>query len=257
MKLFAARSRVPAPRRPKGPTGKRCYAIGDVHGCLDLLRSLVAKIEADIALRPQRETSIVFLGDLIDRGPDSRGVVEFVRRLAPASAKVYLILGNHEEMLLRGLSGEPDLIPQWLGHGGLACAVSYGVAPQALSGGTLKQLEAVLRSAIPQAHLDFLADGLDCARFGDFFLTHAGVRPGIRLDQQAPRDLRWIRDGFLDVDTDPGAVIVHGHTISDDIDHGPHRIGVDLGAYRTGRLAAVRLEDDEIQGLSVEEAVSL
>lgn len=244
-----AGQRDTAPRRWRASPNRRCYAIGDVHGCLAELDVLLHAIEADMAARAPKETHIVFLGDLVDRGPESRGVVERVRALADGDLSVLLIKGNHEEMLLRGLSGEPELLPKWLDYGGRACMASYGVPVSSLEGEAPETLEAVFHQAIPRAHLDFLDAGLDQIRFGDYLLVHAGVRPGLPLDRQSPRDLRWIRDEFLSSTADFGACIIHGHSIEPEIVIRPNRIGIDTGAYETGILSAVRLEDEEVEVL--------
>ncbi len=237
------------PRRqeqwPLGSPGKRLYAIGDVHGCLDEMERLLELVRADDAARPRKACHIVFLGDLVDRGPDSRGVLRRLRERPPDFAACHFLKGNHEEMMVRALSGEPDLIPAWLEHGGRSCAVSYGVDPSALRATEPEHLEHVLLSHVPKADIDFLSGFADRVRFGDYLLVHAGVRPGVPLDMQTGADLRWIRAEFLESDVRHDAMIVHGHTITDEVVRRPNRIGIDTGAYRTGILSALRLEDAE------------
>ncbi|NDC59207.1 MAG: serine/threonine protein phosphatase, partial [Alphaproteobacteria bacterium] len=169
----------------RGPPGRRCYAIGDVHGRFDLLDDLLEQIERDVRDRPSGDHVIVFLGDLIDRGPDSRGVVRLVRQ-GIGAAKVLCLKGNHEEMLARGLMGEASVLPNWLAYGGYECAQSYGVEIGALFGRSADEVETVLAQAIPAADVSFLAALPDSARFGDYFLVHAGIRPKVPLDQQDP-----------------------------------------------------------------------
>lgn len=244
MALSFFRKREKAPLVPKGPAGKRCYAIGDVHGRLDLLRDLMRQIQAD-ATGLDRDIVIVFLGDLIDRGPESRQVLDFVRADPVPGARLVFIKGNHEEMFVRGLTGEPAVLPNWLDYGGYECAQSYGVEVGALFGRTAEEIESVLLPAVPRGDVDFVSSFIDSARFGDYLLVHAGVRPGIPVDEQSPRDLRWIRAGFLDSDEDLGFVTVHGHSICPEVEVKSNRISVDTGAYATGVLTAVWLDGEQ------------
>lgn len=231
-----------------GPPDKRLYAVGDVHGRLDLLDELLGKITADIRDRPAAAATIVFLGDLIDRGPDSAGVIERVRTLA-GPAKTLLLLGNHEEILLRVLDGEPGLAYDWLGFGGDACVESYGLSAASLKAMDEARIATVLREAIPPAHVAFLKEAGDTIRFGDYLLVHAGIRPGIAIENQQPHDLRWIRQPFLSDAHDHGCFVIHGHTISDDVDQRTNRLGIDTGAYRTGVLTAAVVEGSELRFL--------
>ena len=227
------------------PAGERAYAVGDVHGRLDLLDELLALIESDNGARPFAKVTIVFLGDLIDRGPDSAQVVERLRRYRPSFAKTVFLMGNHEEVLLRILSGETSLLADWLRFGGAECARSYGVDPKQLErfGGALGV--KLLREAIPKEHAKFIASFADTASFGKYLFVHAGIRPGVPLSHQRPQDLRWIRLPFLDDEADHGCIVVHGHTITEAVDERENRIGVDTGAYRTGVLTALGVEANE------------
>lgn len=246
--LFAGSSRH---RAPEGSPGKRLYAIGDVHGCDAELGRLLALIEEDNARRPRKPTFVVYLGDLVDRGPASREVIRRLRTAPPRFASQHIVRGNHEEMMVRALRGEPHLIKDWLRHGGDTCARSYGLDPARLLTEDTETLEHLLTRSIPAEDIDFLGSCADQVRFGDYLLVHAGVRPGIALGAQSARDLRWIRGEFLESSADFGAVIVHGHTIEGGVVEKPNRIGVDTGAYRTGVLSAVRLEGTERSFLSV------
>lgn len=230
-----------------GPPGKRLYAIGDVHGRRDLVDDLLARIAEDIAERPVNSAAIVFLGDLIDRGPDSSGVIERLRLLREYPARPLFLLGNHEEFLLRTLAAEPGVAEDWLAFGGAACAESYGVAAASLQALDERRIADRLRAAIPPAHIAFLEGFGDTIRFGDYLLVHAGIRPGIPIDEQQPHDLRWIREPFLSDAQDHGCRVIHGHTISDGIDAHANRIGIDTGAYRTGILTAAVIEGDDIR----------
>jgi serine/threonine protein phosphatase 1 len=153
-------------------------------------------------------------------------------------------------MMLRALRGEPHLIRDWLKHGGDTCARSYGLDPARLLTEDTETLEHLLASHIPASDLDFLEKCIDQVRFGDYLLVHAGVRPGVALQDQSGRDLRWIRGEFLDTGQDFGAVVVHGHTITDTVTEKANRIGLDTGAYRTGILSAVRIEGAQRSFLS-------
>ena len=246
--LFSARTaRAGA---PQGSPGRRLYAIGDVHGCYTEMCALLELIRRDHEARPPMPCFIVFLGDLIDRGPQSREVIRHLREQPPGFAQLYILKGNHEEMMLRALRGEPHLIRDWLRHGGDTCARSYGLDPARLLTEDTETLEHLLASHIPAGDLDFLEKCIDQVRFGDYLLVHAGVRPGVALQDQSGRDLRWIRGEFLDTGQDFGAVVVHGHTITDTVTEKANRIGLDTGAYRTGILSAVRIEGAQRSFLS-------
>ena len=228
--------------QPSGPKGHRAYAIGDVHGCLDLLNRLLARIEAEIAHGPKRKTSIVFLGDLIDRGEGSAQVVERLRTYSPPGATAHFIMGNHEEVLVRLMAGEIDLLKSWLRFGGAETLRSYGVDPAALAGLPSQAVTQRLRQAIPPEHIDFLKSFADSVSFGGYLFVHAGIRPGIDLSEQSQTDLRWIREPFLGDTSDRGFIVVHGHTISNSVEVTSNRIGIDTGAYCTGTLSALAIE---------------
>ena len=233
-------------QRPlRAPKGRRAYAVGDIHGRLDLLDSLLADIERDIGSRPAAESYLVFLGDLIDRGPQSREVVERLQTLATPSFRPVFLIGNHEEVLLRLLGGERGLLRSWLNFGGAECAESYGVDPRQLKHLPEPEALKLLQDAVPAEHADFLRSFIDTFRFGDYLFVHAGIRPGVDLAGQSQRDLRWIRAAFLDDPTDHGFMVVHGHTISEQVDERANRIGIDTGAYATGILTAIAVENDQ------------
>lgn len=229
----------------RGKAGARAYAVGDIHGRLDLLDDLLARIEADIAARPPRKNWVIFLGDYIDRGADSAGVIERLRTWNPRDAQPVFLAGNHEEVLLSILAGDGDILPNWLKFGGTECAASYGVDPDRLRRVEDQEAVAMLRAKLPRAHRDFLEGLHDTFRFGDYLFVHAGIRPGIAVEAQARADLRWIRDPFLSDAQDHGCVVVHGHTISKAVDERANRIGIDTGAYRSGVLTALAIEDRE------------
>jgi serine/threonine protein phosphatase 1 len=234
-----------SPRRqslPVGARGYRAYVIGDVHGRLDLLEKLLAKIHAELEQRPAPKTLLVFVGDLIDRGPSSCQVLERLRTYSRPGVETVFLLGNHEEVLLRILRGEAQLIAKWRWFGGSECLQSYGVNVAELGRASEEEALAIVRRAMPRDHIDFLERFADSCRFGDYLFVHAGIRPGVQLEQQTQADLRWIREPFLRDESDHGFVVVHGHTISDGVEHRANRIGIDTGAYRTGLLTALAIE---------------
>jgi len=239
------RWRQQQPKGPSTPRGYRAYAVGDVHGRLDLLDQLLAAIEQDVERRPPRKALLVFLGDLIDRGPDSRGVVERLRTYRHGTLRPYFLAGNHEEVLLRLLAGERGILESWLQYGGAECLQSYGRNSATLAGQSERTALAMIKGAIPTVHARFIASFADTLSFGDYLFVHAGIRPGLDMSLQNQSDLRWIRSQFLEHEGDYGFVVVHGHTISEGLDERPNRIGVDTGAYRTGVLTALALEGEE------------
>ncbi len=230
---------------PAGARGYRAYAIGDIHGRLDLLDLLLADIERERTERASRRTLLVFLGDLIDRGGQSAQVLERLRTYSPTEVRTVFLLGNHEEVLLRILDGDTWLIPSWLQFGGSQCLESYGVDPLKIAGKSANRALTAIRAAIPREHEDFLRSFVDTCRFGDYLFVHAGIRPGVPIEDQLQEDLRWIRDPFLLDESDHGCIVVHGHTISPEVDVRPNRIGIDTGAYRTGVLTALAIEGND------------
>ena len=235
----------PRDKSPRGARGHRAYVVGDIHGRLDLLDQLLAKIDADLKARPVRKSLLVFVGDLIDRGPHSAQVIERLRTYRRPGVRPVFLLGNHEEVLLRILGGDRSLISSWLRFGGIQCLKSYGVDVTMLGSADEVAVRAAIRTAIPKRHVEFLNSFMDTCRFGDYLFVHAGIRPGIELEQQTQADLRWIRAPFLFDDTDHGFVVVHGHTISTEVEERGNRIGIDTGAYRTGILTALVIDGDE------------
>lgn len=227
---------------PSGPRKHRAYVIGDVHGCLDLLEPLLAAIETEIARQPQAKVSLIFLGDVVDRGPASAQVIERLRTLKMPGASVHFVMGNHEEVMLRVIDGDTELLRSWLRFGGAETLRSYGVDPKELKKLSSEDLKARLNKAIPAAHRRFLASFADSIAFGDYVFVHAGVRPGVELSEQSQSDLRWIREPFLTDMTDRGFVVVHGHTITNEVEVTPNRIGIDTGAFCTGTLTALAID---------------
>ncbi len=221
-------------------------AIGDIHGCLDRLTKLHQRIEDAAARSKATHRRIVYLGDYIDRGPDSRGVIDSLVERPPEGFEPVFLKGNHEQAMLEFLGGGPG--GTWLLNGGAAACRSYGVEvedlPRAIESENAKKLRRRLHSTVPASHRAFLA-GLKLAhREGDYLFVHAGVRPGVGLEEQEPTDLLWIRGPFLESDEDFGAIVVHGHTPTKRAEIRPNRIGIDTGACYGGALTALMLEGE-------------
>lgn len=236
------RSASPPQMQPVGAKGYRAYVVGDVHGRLDLLKELLAKIHTELDRHPPARCLLVFVGDLIDRGPNSAQVIERLRTYNRRGVQPVFLLGNHEEVLLRILRGEAGLITKWRWFGGSECLQSYGINPDVVAGSSDEEALEIIRAAIPPSHVAFLESFADSCRFGDYLFVHAGIRPGVDFDQQTQSDLRWIREPFLNDGSDHGFVVVHGHTISNSVEQRPNRIGIDTGAYKTGVLTALAIE---------------
>jgi len=224
--------------------GLAIYAIGDIHGRLDLLTDLLAQVAADAELHPaDQKRQLVFLGDYIDRGTESRGVIDALLRPGSPDLPRIFLMGNHEDAMLEFLDEQSDGVA-WLTYGGLETLLSYGVAIRRLptSVASAGELREALRAAVPRDHVDFLRRCALSHAEGDYVFVHAGVRPGRPLEQQDRRDLLWIRDEFLRVPGAlPGKVVVHGHTICDAPQDLGHRIDIDTGAFVSGRLTCLVL----------------
>ncbi len=240
-KLFR-RATAEAPGEHSLPEGQRVYAIGDIHGRLDLLARLVGLVSADDAARGPSETHLIFLGDLVDRGPDSAGVVDYVARLMAERPNVRMLMGNHEEVLLRTLAGDRKAMKLLFRIGGRQTLLSYGISDEELQTLSDELLLERAREQVPEAHRRFLEAGEDVIEMGDYAFVHAGIRPAVPLAAQKRADLRWIRGEFLDHADSHGRMIVHGHTITDEVEVRPNRIGIDTGAYLSGRLTALGIE---------------
>lgn len=241
--MFFARSRRSNER--SGPRGRRAYIVGDVHGRDDLLDALLARIEADLDSPVSRKALLIFVGDLIDRGPGSAQVIERLRTYRHPHIETVFLLGNHEEVLLRVLAGERGILDSWRNFGGTECMASYGIDPDVFAEMEEGEAIALVRATVPSSHAEFLAAFADTCRFGDYLVVHAGIRPGVELERQSQSDLRWIRQPFLHDTTDHGFTVVHGHTIVPDVEEHRNRIAIDTGAYRSGRLTALVIEGAE------------
>lgn len=231
--------------RPLVPDGLRIYAVGDVHGRADLLERLLSRIDEDLKDHPIAETIHIFLGDYIDRGRDSAAVLDLLIERAKAHRMVCL-KGNHEIYLSEFLEN-PGILGAWAQYGALPTLASYGLTPK-INAGPEEQadLAAGLFSALPKSHAQFLAGLKLSFTCGDFFFVHAGVRPGTPLSRQREDDLLWIREDFLLHEEPFEKIIVHGHTPVKEPDVRKNRINIDTGAYATGRLTCLKLEQDQI-----------
>ncbi len=242
-----ANGRRPEPFEP----AQRVYAVGDVHGRLDLFERLIELIRVDSAARPAVSTRLILLGDVIDRGPQSAELVRRLIRYTRATDKIVVLKGNHEAMMVEALLGDRRALPAWLAHGGDATLLSWGTPPAVLQGRSLTAIRRLARQVVSEDELAWL-DNLPLAyRWGGYLFVHAGIRPGVALEDQAPEDLLWIGDEFLNSTAQHPAVIVHGHSIR----HGsaevlPNRIGIDTGAYSSGRLTCLGLEGSQSWTLS-------
>lgn len=221
------------------PDDVRVYAIGDPHGCAGRLAALHALIAADAHHRPCPRVVVVHLGDYVDRGEDSAGVLALLQGPAPVpGAQVVNLMGNHEQMMLAALDprAEDDVVGFWLDNGGAEALESYGADPRDMRSW----------AAVPAADLAFLRSLRPSFALGGYFFAHAGVRPDVPLDRQDPMDLAWIREPFLSWRGILPAVVVHGHTPARGPEVLDHRIGIDTGAVFGGPLTCAVLEEDRV-----------
>jgi serine/threonine protein phosphatase 1 len=233
-------------QQPRVPDGVRVYAVGDIHGRADLLEGLLNRIDSDLSKSPVSHGIEVFLGDYVDRGPDSRLVLDRLVARNRTHRAVFL-KGNHETFLAEFVDN-PPILDDWQRIGGLETLMSYGLAPS-INADTVTQarLAAALDQAMPPSHRRFLDDLKSSFTCGDFYFAHAGVRPGIPLEKQRDEDLLWIRQEFLLCEDDFGKIVVHGHTPVTQLDIRPNRINIDTGAYATGNLTCLVLENDTVR----------
>lgn len=228
--------------------GQRLYAVGDVHGRRDLLDDMLARIRADLGRRPHARPRVVMLGDYVDRGPDTRGVLDSLIALRASDLPATFMLGNHdsyvEEYLIR--PEWHDRTYHWLhpAMGGAATLASYGV-PGASEFAPAATRDA-FAAALPVAHRAFLLDCELWHRVGGYVFVHAGLRPGVALENQLRDDCIWIREPFLSSTADFGFKVVHGHTIVERVEHRANRIAVDTGVAKGGPLSCVVLEGDDV-----------
>ncbi|MEJ2120900.1 MAG: metallophosphoesterase family protein [Alphaproteobacteria bacterium] len=240
------------------PDGTRVYAVGDIHGRADLLTTLRKKIAKDGKRAVKRagikRKVVVYLGDYVDRGPDSFGVIEMLLNEPLDGFEEICLKGNHEDYMTKFLVGDGDGLG-WLFNGAETTIASYGIEPgnwMDFDPETLRGLRAELSDAIPKQHLGFFRDLALSHQEGGYLFVHAGIRPDVPLDDQDDEDLMWIRDDFLNSDADHAARVVHGHTISWTPEILPNRIGIDTGAFASGVLTALVVEGAETRILTTE-----
>lgn len=234
--------RAPAPPPSAIPPGERIYAIGDIHGCLEPLVALLDRIDEDDVRRGPAQTTLVLLGDLVDRGPHSCEVLDLAIALAAERPSTRFLMGNHEELFLTALEEGGEALRLFCRVGGRETVLSYGLSPDDYEAMDYEELRAWIAAHVPARHRDFIAGMEGLVEIGDYAFVHAGVRPNVPLDRQKPEDLRWIRQPFLGHKGRFERMVVHGHTISPQVDRQAGRIGIDTGAYVTGCLTALGLE---------------
>lgn len=241
------RRRPPAPFAPRTPDRRRTYAVGDIHGHAELLDRLLDLIIEDAApaFAAGLAVDLVFLGDYIDRGPDSRGVVERLCRGAPAGFSCRFLMGNHEAAMLDFLR-DPAETAEWLDYGGVETLASYDVRTSIgiREAARCRAARDRLAENLPNHHRRFLENLELMVEIGDYVFVHAGIKPGRRLDRQRPDDLLWIREPFLSDPRRHEKFVVHGHTMTEEPEIKTNRIGIDTGAYVTGVLTALVLEGE-------------
>jgi serine/threonine protein phosphatase 1 len=224
----------------------RIYAVGDIHGRLDLLERLVDRIQVDATLRPDASVRIVVLGDFVDRGPSSATIIDLLTRLK-TEPNVVVLRGNHEAIMLDAYDGNHSAMDLWLEHGGVATLKSFGADLDAVEIDDTRAMIKIARRVIPRRVVAWLRKLPTHVQFGRYYFVHAGIRPGVPLADQRDEDRLWIREAFTESPDDHGAVIVHGHTVYDTgVSFAPNRIGVDTGAYLTGILSAVAIQGDQL-----------
>ncbi len=225
--------------------GRRIYAIGDVHGCIDLLRRTEQEILTDLKARPHAQPLILFVGDYTDRGPDSRGVIDHLLKMQSSGPETICLFGNHDFCFLDYLADPHSRSARlhWLNGrmGGDLTLASYGIA--GASEYSPEASHQAFQRAVPDSHIEFLSSLPTSFRQGGYLFVHAGIRPGISLERQDLMDLIWIREGFLDSRADHGAIVVHGHTVVPQVEHAGNRIDIDTGAVFYGQLSCLVLQD--------------
>lgn len=240
--IFSPKPQAEA-RLPAVPDGTRYYVIGDIHGRLDLYEALIDAIEADDAAQAPMDTHVILLGDLVDRGPDSAGVIARTRQWQ-CERNVRVLAGNHEEMFLSSFE-RPEVLRHFLKHGGRETILSYGMSRKEFATMTLDELFETIPQIVPQDDLDYVEGFEECIAAGDYLFVHAGIDPALPIDQQERKDMLWIRDRFLNHEGPLEKVVVHGHTIFDKVMDCGNRIGIDTGAFRSGVLTVLVLEADQ------------
>lgn len=234
--------------KPCLPDGVRIYAVGDIHGRSDLLNQIFRVIDADLVNAPPQRAIEVYLGDYVDRGPDSRGVLDLLIERS-RSRQTVCLKGNHEAFMLEVLD-DPTKIGNWRHYGGLPTLLSYGLRPT-MNPSPEEQTELIegLKAALPAPHVPFLQGLQSSFSCGDYYFVHAGVKPGVPLEQQRDEDRLWIREEFLSCEDHFGQYVVHGHTPVPVPDIRSNRINIDTGAYATGNLTLLSMQGDSMMAI--------
>ncbi len=241
--MSADASLPPSLPPPRLPHGHRVYAIGDIHGRVDLLRTVHSRIRRELETQPAERNVVVYLGDYIDRGGHSREVVDCLLNDSVAAAEAVHLQGNHEQFLLDFLE-DPESGTTWLFNGGDATLANYGVDvsdPTVHADGMI-WLRDDLARRLPPKHLDFFRRLKPWHGEGDYLFVHAGLRPGVALEDQSRHDMMWIRHEFLESTEDFGKMVIHGHSPLGEVCQRANRIGIDTGAYSSDVLTAIVLE---------------
>lgn len=240
------RAKAPPTQAAHVPDGTRVYAVGDIHGRLDLLEVLHGKVLRDMMTFTGSRKVVVYLGDYVDRGMQSCEVLDFLLDQPLAGFETVYLMGNHERALLDFLA-DSRIATDWMSYGGDATLYSYGVGLEGprTNPGVLLQLQERFRENLPARHEQFLRALALFHVEGDYMFTHAGVKPGVPVERQQEADLLWIRDEFLESDANFGKVVVHGHTITRNPEVKRNRIGIDTGAFASGKLTCLVLEGTE------------
>lgn len=229
---------------PRVPDGRRVYAIGDVHGSADLLNRLIDKILVDSTQRDRQQSTLIVLGDFIDRGRESAEIVLGLYSQRE-SRNLIVLLGNHEAALIAAYRGDHRALEFWLKFGGLQTLQSFGVDIAAIDMARLHDVMGMLHQHVPFEIINWMETLPISYRAGDYLFVHAGIRPGVHLNRQRSADMLWIREEFLNSERNHGVVVVHGHSPTAQVDMRANRIGIDTGAYDSGILSAIGLEGEE------------
>lgn len=241
-KLLTGITKSAAPRVPRGV---RVYAVGDIHGRADLLKAMFARIDLDMLERPAARPVEIYLGDYIDRGPASRDVLD--QLIGRSEQREMVCLKGNHEIYPAEFVRNPETLHEWAQIGGMDTLLSYGLRPPVNPGDAeLRSLASEFFAVMPDAHKAFLSQLPPNQTCGDFYFVHAGVRPGVALRDQDEQDLLWIREEFLQSEEDYGKIIVHGHTPVLEPEFKPNRINLDTGAYATGRLTCLVIDEDKL-----------
>jgi serine/threonine protein phosphatase 1 len=231
------------------PEGRRLYVIGDVHGRGDLLDRMAQIIRSDLAAEPACDALCIFLGDYVDRGPRS---AEVLQRLSTSDWPLAFVAlrGNHEQMLLKFLD-DAAYLEAWRHYGGLETLFSFGIdVHKVLQTSDFAGAQQRLKALLPASTIDFIAKTPSSFQFGDYYFCHAGIRPGVALADQLEQDLLWIREDFTESTAEHEKIIVHGHTPVERPEVKSNRINIDTGAYITGTLTCLVLEENKLRFLS-------